>query len=88
MLGPAGTLTRSVTVMGEFALAALLQLLLSAETTVANAFGEAAEGRKEESLCDTGKENLKTLVITDFSCLLLAALNHLDQGCPILVLTR
>lgn len=42
MLGPAGTLTRPVAVMSEFALAALLERLLSAETTVANTLREAA----------------------------------------------
>lgn len=43
VLGPAGTLTRPVTVMSKFALAALLELLLSAETAVANTLCEAAE---------------------------------------------
>lgn len=46
MLGPAGTLTRSVAVVSEFALAALLELLLSAETTVANTLREAAGERR------------------------------------------
>lgn len=43
VLGPAGTLTRSVAVMSKFALAALLELLLSPETTVANTLCKAAE---------------------------------------------
>ena len=45
MFGPAGTLARSVAIMGKFALAAPLQLVLSAETGVANALGQAAEER-------------------------------------------
>lgn len=43
VLGPAGTLACSVAVMSKLALAALLELLLSAETTVANPLCEAAE---------------------------------------------
>lgn len=49
VLGPAGTLACSVTVMSKFALAALLELLLSAETTVANTLCEAAEENEEEN---------------------------------------
>lgn len=36
VFGPAGALTGSVTVMGKFALAASLELVLSAEAAVAN----------------------------------------------------
>lgn len=43
MFGPASALARAVAVMGKLALAAPLELLLSAEATVANALGKAAE---------------------------------------------
>lgn len=43
MLSPAGALARPVAVIGKFTLAAPLELLLSAETTVANALRKAAE---------------------------------------------
>lgn len=44
MFSPASALARPVTVMGKFTLAAPLELLLSAETTVANALRKAVEG--------------------------------------------
>lgn len=43
MFSPAGALARPVAVIGKFTLAAPLELLLSAEATVANAFRKAAE---------------------------------------------
>lgn len=53
VLGPAGTLTCSVAVMSKFALAALLELLLSAETAVANTLCKAAEeNRRRKRLID------------------------------------
>lgn len=47
VLGPAGALARSVAVVSKFALAALLQLLLPAEATVANALRQAENGGRE-----------------------------------------
>lgn len=43
MFSPAGTLASPVAVVGKFTLAAPLELLLSAETTVANALCKAVE---------------------------------------------
>lgn len=43
VFSPAGTLASPVAVMGKFTLATPLELLLSAETTVANALCKAAE---------------------------------------------
>ena len=54
VFSPAGTLASSVTVVSEFALAAPLELFLSAEAAVTNTFCETADKKNiKQSINDT-----------------------------------